>query len=38
MDQDDPLGSYRDKFHYPKNYKKEKVIECLGKKGITWSA
>ena len=30
MDQDDPLGSYRDKFHYPKNYKKEKVIYFSG--------
>ena len=30
MDQDDPLGSYRDKFYYPKNYKKEKVIYFSG--------
>ena len=30
MDQDDPLGSYRDKFNYPKNYKKEKVIYFSG--------
>ena len=30
MDQDDPLGSYQDKFHYPKNYKKEKVIYFSG--------
>ena len=30
MDQDDPLGSYRYKFHYPKNYKKEKVIYFSG--------
>ena len=30
MDQDDPLGSYRDRFHYPKNYKKEKVIYFSG--------
>ena len=26
MDQDDPLGSYRDKFHYPKNNNKENLI------------
>ena len=30
MDQDDPLGSYRDKFHYPKNDNKEKVIYFSG--------
>ena len=30
MDQDDPLGSYQDKFYYPKNYKKEKVIYFSG--------
>jgi len=30
MDQDDPLGSYRDKFYYPKNYNKEKVIYFSG--------
>ena len=30
MDQDDPLGSYRDKFHYPKNDNKEKLIYFSG--------
>ena len=30
MDQDDPLGSYRDKFHYPKNDNKENVIYFSG--------
>ena len=30
MDQDDPLGSYRDKFHYPKNDNKEIVIYFSG--------
>ena len=30
MDQDDPLGSYRDKFHYPKNDNKKKVIYFSG--------
>ena len=30
MDQDDPLGSYRDNFHYPKNDNKEIVIYFSG--------
>ena len=30
MDQDDPLGSYRDKFHYPKNDNKQKLIYFSG--------
>jgi len=30
MDQDDPLGSYQDKFHYPKNDNKENVIYFSG--------
>ena len=30
MDQNDPLGSYRDKFHYPKNNNKENVIYFSG--------
>ena len=30
MDHDDPLGSYRDKFHYPKNDNKENVIYFSG--------
>ena len=30
MDQDDPLGSYQDKFYYPKNDNKEKVIYFSG--------
>jgi len=30
MDQDDPLGSYLDKFHYPKNDNKENVIYFSG--------
>ena len=30
MDQYDPLGSYRDKFHYPKNDNKEKLIYFSG--------
>ena len=30
MDQNDPLGSYRDKFHYPKNDNKEKLIYFSG--------
>ena len=30
MDQDDPLGSYRDKFHYPKNDNKKNVIYFSG--------
>ena len=30
MDQDDPLGSYRDKFHYPKNDNKENLIYFSG--------
>ena len=30
LDQDDPLGSYRDKFHYPKNDNKENVIYFSG--------
>jgi len=30
MDHDDPLGSYRDKFHYPKNDNKEKLIYFSG--------
>jgi len=30
MDQDDPLGSYRNKFHYPKNDNKENVIYFSG--------
>ena len=30
MDQDDPLGSYRDKFHYPINDNKENLIYFSG--------
>ena len=30
MDQDDPLGSYQDKFHYPKNDNKKNVIYFSG--------
>ena len=30
LDQDDPLGSYREKFHYPKNETKENVIYFSG--------
>ena len=30
MDQDDPLGSYQDKFHYPKNDKNKNVIYFSG--------
>ena len=30
LDQDDPLGSYREKFHYPKNENKENVIYFSG--------
>jgi len=30
MDHDDPLGSYRDKFHYPNNDNKENVIYFSG--------
>ena len=30
MDQDDPLGSYLDKFHYPKNDNKKNVIYFSG--------
>ena len=30
MDQDDPLGSYRDKFHYPKNDNKKNLIYFSG--------
>ena len=30
LDQDDPLGSYREKFHYPKNKEKEDVIYFSG--------
>ncbi len=30
LDQDDPLGSYREKFHYPKNAIKENIIYFSG--------
>ena len=30
LDQDDPLGSYREKFHYPKNETKENIIYFSG--------
>ena len=30
LDQDDPLGSYREKYHYPKNETKENIIYFSG--------